>query len=205
MKLTQSENNLTWHHPHITVEERQQFYRQKPATFWLTGLSGAGKSTLAFALERRLVELGHACYVLDGDNVRHNLNRDLGFAAEDRHENIRRIAEVARLFNDAGIIVITSFISPYRADRDVARQIIGSDRFMETWLCTELATCEDRDPKGIYAKARTGAIQNFTGISAPYEVPLAPELTIDTGKFDLESCIEQVLSRLSNLIIPKAS
>ena len=192
-----NDNNITWHRPHVGATERRRLYQQRPATLWLTGYSGAGKSTLAFALESHLVGMGHAAYVLDGDNVRHGLSRDLGFSHEDRTENIRRIAEVANLFNDAGIIVITAFISPYRADREIARSIIGGERFIEGWLCTDLNTCEQRDPKGLYAKARAGKLAEFTGISAPYETPEAPELTIDTGHEPPDTCIAQVIKHLA--------
>lgn len=189
-------NNLVWHQPHVTHAERIKFFRQTPATLWLTGLSGAGKSTLGFALEKRLMEMGQACYVLDGDNVRHGLSRDLGFSAEDRTENIRRIAEVARLLNDAGIIVITAFISPYRVDRELARQVIGAENFLEVYVSTPLAVCEERDPKGMYKRARTGEVQGFTGISAPYEAPAEPALVLNTATTDHASCVDAVLAVL---------
>ncbi len=194
--------DITWHRPHVGVSERIKLYKQRPLTLWLTGYSGAGKSTLAFALENHLVELGHAVYVLDGDNVRHGLNRDLGFSHDDRTENIRRVAEVANLFNDAGIIVITAFISPYRADRQIARSIIGERRFIESWLSTDLTICEQRDPKGLYVKARAGKIAEFTGISAPYEAPESPELTIDAGHAQLDACISQVVHHISPWLKP---
>jgi adenylyl-sulfate kinase len=190
-------SNLTWHKPQITAEDRHKLYGNKPCTVWFTGLSGSGKSTLAFALERELVEMGHACYVLDGDNVRHGLNRDLGFSPADRSENIRRIAEVAKLMNDAGLIVICAFISPYRADRDNARQIVGEGIFVEAYISASLETCEARDPKGLYAKARQGGIANFTGISAPYEAPLKPEIVIDTGKLGVDDSVSSVLAFLN--------
>lgn len=189
--------NITWHRGKITPEERQAYFRQEAATVWLTGLSGAGKSTLAFELERRLFAAGHACYVLDGDNVRHGLNRDLGFAPEQRSENIRRVAEVARLFNEAGMFVITAFISPYRADRAMAREIIGHGRFLETWLETDIAVCESRDPKGLYKKARAGEIGDFTGISAPYEAPLNAELRLDTGVLTPEQSLDRLMAALA--------
>jgi adenylylsulfate kinase len=172
--------------------------RQTPATIWLTGLSGSGKSTIAFELERRLIELGHACYVLDGDNVRHGLNRDLGFTPSDRRENIRRIAEVARLFNEAGLIVITAFIAPYAEDREIARTVIGEKRFLETYLTADIATCEQRDPKGLYAKARKGQIAEFTGVSAPYEPPAHPSLALDTAGRPVDECINAILDLLSS-------
>ncbi|WP_027210058.1 adenylyl-sulfate kinase [Burkholderia sp. WSM2232] len=165
----------------ITLADRTRILRQKPVTIWLTGLSGAGKSTIAFELERQLVAQGHACYVLDGDNVRHGLGSDLGFDPHDRHENIRRVAHVAQLMNDAGLIVITALISPMHADRAMARDIIGAGNFIETYLSASVATCARRDPKGLYAKALAGEIPAFTGVSAPYETPLDPELVIDTA------------------------
>ncbi|MBW9105273.1 adenylyl-sulfate kinase [Paraburkholderia phenoliruptrix] len=165
----------------VTLADRTRVLRQKPVTIWLTGLSGAGKSTIAFELERQLVEQGHACYVLDGDNVRHGLGNDLGFDPHDRHENIRRVAHVAQLMNDAGLIVITALISPMQADRAMARDIIGAGNFIETYLSASVATCARRDPKGLYAKALAGEIPAFTGVSAPYEKPLDPELVIDTA------------------------
>lgn len=196
MTQTKIHTNLTWHRPHVSVEERQHFYRQKPATIWLTGLSGSGKSTLAFDLEHRLLEMGHACYVLDGDNVRHGLNRDLGFSPDSRKENIRRIAEVARLFNDAGLIVISAFISPYRADREMARQAIGADRFVETYLSTPIAECEQRDPKGLYVQARAGNIPDFTGVSAPYEAPESPSVQLDTSALSVAESVERLVDHL---------
>lgn len=171
--------NLTRHVGQVSAEDRARLFGHRPVTIWLTGLSGSGKSTLAYALEKRLTEEGHACFVLDGDNVRHGLNRDLGFSAEDRAENIRRVAEVARLMNEAGLIVITSFISPYKADRAAAREIIGADRFSEVFMDTPIEVCEQRDPKGLYAKARKGEIAEFTGVSSPYEAPDAPAVVIE--------------------------
>jgi adenylyl-sulfate kinase len=187
-------SNVVWHGGKVSQVEREHLYRQRAATLWLTGLSGAGKSTLAFELERRLLDQGHACYVLDGDNVRHGLNRDLGFSPDDRHENIRRVAEVANLMNDAGLFVITSFISPYRADRELARQLIGENRFLEVWVQTDLATCEQRDPKGLYAKARAGTLPDFTGISAPYEPPQQAALAVDTRNRQIADCVGELLT-----------
>jgi len=190
-------SDITWQQGRINAEDRASLLRQAPATVWLTGLSGSGKSTLAFELERRLIELGHACFVLDGDNVRHGLNRDLGFAPQDRKENIRRVAELARLFNDAGLIVITAFIAPYTEDREDARAIIGTERFLETYLTADLSTCEGRDPKGLYAKARSGQLAEFTGVSAPYEPPTHPALALDTASRGVDECVQQVLDLLS--------
>ncbi|QCP51488.1 adenylyl-sulfate kinase [Trinickia violacea] len=156
--------------------------REAPVSFWLTGLSGAGKSTIAFELEQLLKVDGRPCAVLDGDHLRDGLNRDLGFSDDDRRENVRRTAEVARLMNDAGLIVIASLISPNRSDRSAARQIIGPDRFIEVYVSTPLDVCEARDPKGLYRKARQGEIRQFTGVTSPYEPPLAPSLAIDTAR-----------------------
>jgi adenylyl-sulfate kinase len=191
----QKTSDAVWHNGHVTSGERAELLGQQPATFWFTGLSGAGKSTLAFLLERELVHRGRACYVLDGDNVRHGLNRDLGFSATNRSENIRRISEVAKLMNDAGLIVITAFISPYRADREMAQRIIGADKFIEVHLATSIEVCEQRDVKGMYNKARAGLIADFTGVSAPYEAPEAPSLEIDTSQVSPEDALS-VLIRL---------
>lgn len=187
---------ITWHDSKVAADERAALLVQRPATIWLTGLSGAGKSTLAFELERSLLARRRLAYVLDGDNVRHGLNRDLGFSAQDRKENIRRVAEVARLLNDAGLVVITAFISPYRADRAMAREIIGGERFIETHLCTGLAVCEVRDPKGLYRKAREGLIADFTGVTAPYEAPEHPELMLDTGRLTVAESVATLLRTL---------
>ncbi len=173
--------NITWHEGHVTREERAGLLKQKGATLWFTGLSGSGKSTIAFTLEHALVQRGHLAYVLDGDNIRHGLNKNLGFTAADREENIRRIGEVAKLFADCGVITMTSFISPYRKDRDNVRALHADGKlpFVEIFLNTPIETCEQRDPKGLYKKARAGQLKNFTGIDDPYEAPAKPELTID--------------------------
>ena len=189
-------DNLTWHEMDITREFRAQQKGQTPKTIWLTGLSGSGKSTLANELEKRLVALGKHTMLLDGDNVRMGLNKNLGFKEADRIENIRRIAEVAKLMNDAGLIVITSFISPYVRDRRNAREIIGEDSFIEVYVSTPVEECEKRDVKGLYKKARTGEIPNFTGISSPYEVPEHPEVTIDTTGKSLEDSVDYVMAQL---------
>ncbi len=189
--------NITRHRGLVTSEQRQQVLRgQRPATLWFTGLSGSGKSTAAFALEKRLLDAGHAVYVLDGDNVRHGLNRDLGFSPAERTENIRRIAEVARLMNDAGLIVIASFIAPYRADRRRAREIIGDEQFFEVFVDAPLEVCEQRDPKGLYAKARRGEIADFTGISAPYEAPESPEVHLLSAEHPVEELVDTVVEAL---------
>ena len=188
--------NIAWQKGEVQVSDRTQISRTEPTTVWLTGLSGSGKSTIAFELERQLIASGHMAYVLDGDNIRHGLSQDLGFSPDDRKENIRRIAEVARLFNDAGLIVITAFISPYREDRVMARRIIGADRFIETHICTDLEVCEKRDPKGLYRKVRSGSITEFTGVSAPYETPIAPELRIDAGRLSATESVNKIMQSL---------
>lgn len=165
-----------------------------PCTVWLTGLSGAGKSTLSLGLARQLGEMGKQCYVLDGDVLRNGLCRDLGFSAQDRAENIRRVAEVARLMNDAGVIVIAALISPYRADRSIARSIIGTERFVEVHVSTPINVCEKRDPKGLYKRAHAGEISGFTGISAPYETPEEAEMTINTSEMSEGQCIARLVS-----------
>jgi len=184
------------HAGHIGKAQRGPLAGQRAATLWLTGLSGAGKSTLAYALERRLLAQGRLSCVLDGDNMRQHLNGDLGFSPRDRQENIRRAAVVARLMNDAGMMVICAFISPLRSDREMARQIIGGDDFIEAYISTPCALCEERDPKGLYTKARAGLIPAFTGVSAPYEAPLAPALTLDTGTLSLEQACERLFQQL---------
>lgn len=184
------------HTGHITQHLRQHLLRQRPVTVWFTGLSGAGKSTLAYALEERLHHGGYASFVLDGDNLRHRLNSDLGFSARERSENIRRVAEVAALMNEAGLMVFTALISPQQDDRALARTIVGADRFLEVHVSTPLEVCEERDPKGLYDKARAGVIPQFTGVSAPYEAPQAPDLEINTAGISLEAACQQVLELL---------
>ena len=190
---------------HLTVgkvsgEERSSLLGQKPVTVWLTGLSGAGKSTLAVELERRLMDAARPCYLLDGDNMRAGISRDLGFRPQDRHENIRRVAEIARLMNDAALIAITAFISPYRADRRMARDIVGAGRFIEVYLDAPLEICEQRDPKGLYRRARAGQIAEFTGVSAPYEAPEAPTLVLATGRRGVEDCVAELLALVQERI-----
>ncbi|CAE6922732.1 putative adenylyl-sulfate kinase [Paraburkholderia nemoris] len=180
----------------ITTRDRMEIFRQKPVTIWLTGLSGAGKSTIAFELERQLVSQGRACYVLDGDNIRHGLASDLSFDQKDRRENIRRVAHVAQLMNDAGLIVITALISPMREDRAMAREIIGADNFIETYLSASVDTCAGRDPKGLYAKARAGEIASFTGVSAAYEAPADPDLKIDTAALTPAESVANIFTYL---------
>ena len=193
-------DNLTWHEMDVTREFRAQQKNQTPKTIWLTGLSGSGKSTLANEIEKRLVALGKHTMLLDGDNVRMGLNKNLGFKEADRIENIRRIAEVSKLMNDAGLLVITSFISPYVRDRRNAREIIGKENFIEIYVSTPVNECEKRDVKGLYKKARTGEIPNFTGISSPYEAPEHPEITIDTTGKSLADSVNYIIERLENFL-----
>jgi adenylyl-sulfate kinase len=190
------ERAIVPHRGLVAPADRVRLLGQQGTVVWFTGLSGSGKSTVAHALEKRLIDSGRLAYVLDGDNVRDGLNRDLGFSAEDREENIRRIGEVAALFADAGVIVLVAFISPYRADRQRARQAAGDTRFLEVFLDTPLAVCEERDPKGLYRRARAGQLAEFTGISAPYEKPDDAELTIDTATTGVEAAVERVLEQL---------
>ena len=192
----QKATNITWHETTVTAEDREKLLNQKGCVIWFTGLSGSGKSTLANAVEYVLHQQRHHTYVLDGDNVRHGLNKNLGFSPEDREENIRRIGEVAKLFVDAGSIVMTAFISPYRADRDQARALIAEGRFVEVFVDCPLEVCEERDTKGLYKKARAGEIKEFTGISAPYESPLNPEVTVNSAELSIEACAGAVVSAL---------
>ncbi|WP_368504676.1 adenylyl-sulfate kinase [Alkalihalophilus sp. As8PL] len=193
----QETKNIVWHEVAITKEQRQQRNGHRSAILWFTGLSGAGKSTLANALEQELFKRGLSSYILDGDNVRHGLNRGLGFSDEDRKENIRRIGEVAKLFVDAGSIVCTAFISPFKEDRDKVRHLVADGEFIEIYVQAPLETCEERDPKGLYKKARTGEIPEFTGISSPYEEPDQAELTIDTGRLSVEESVDEIITYLS--------
>ncbi len=192
------ERNLTWHKGRIRRDDRERIVGQRGCVIWFTGLSGSGKSTLAMALEERLVSMGRLAYVLDGDNVRHGLNSDLGFAPADRDENIRRIGEVAALFADAGVIAIAAFISPYRHGRDAARKAAGDGRFIEVFLDTPLAVCEERDPKHLYKRARAGEIHDFTGIDAPYEASLHPELRVPTHQLAVPDAIDTVVDYLES-------
>ncbi len=205
--MTQNKaTNITWHEGHVGREQREKLLGQKGVLIWFTGLSGSGKSTVAFTLEHALAERGRMAYVLDGDNVRHGLNKNLGFSAEDRTENIRRIAEVGKLFVDAGIITCTSFISPYRADREAAREVVGNDRFVEVFVEAPLETCEQRDPKGLYKKARAGEIKGFTGIDDPYEAPENPELVIRTDKLSPQESTVAILNLLEERnLVPAAT
>lgn len=196
MSNSDEARNIFRHEGQVDREDRERANRHKGLTLWFTGLSGSGKSTVSVALEERLHALGCATYRLDGDNVRTGLNRDLGFTPEDRIENIRRIGEVARLFRDAGIINLVAFISPYRQDRQMARALSDRGDFVEVFVDCALDVCESRDPKGLYKKARAGAIPNFTGISAPYEPPEDPEVHLRTDTQSLDECVEAVLGHL---------
>lgn len=188
--------NIVFHHGEVSRADRERLLGQRGCVLWFTGLSGSGKSTVARAVERRLFERKHLVQVLDGDNVRHGLCKDLGFSATDRTENIRRIAELAALSVDAGLIVLTAFISPFRADRAQARAIVGTESFVEVFVDVPLAVCETRDPKGLYKKVRKGELAEFTGISSPYEAPDAPELVLRTADLTLDRSVDQVIEYL---------
>lgn len=188
--------NVVWHASSVTNAQRSAALGQRGAILWFTGLSGSGKSTVAHAVDAALVARGHASYVLDGDNLRHGLNRDLAFGPEDRAENIRRIGEVARLFADASVLSLCAFVSPYRADRDRIRDLVPAGAFIEIHVATSLEECERRDPKGLYKRARAGEIADMTGISAPYEAPLQPEIVVDTAGATLQACVATVVEYL---------
>ncbi len=192
-------SELVWHSATVTHQDRIKLKQQKPVVLWFTGLSGSGKSTIANAVESRLLELGKHSYLLDGDNVRHGLNKDLGFGDADRIENIRRISEVAKLFVDAGMIVLTAFISPFMSDRQQARALLGKGQFLEVFVDTPLDICEQRDPKGLYKKARAGEITYFTGIDSDYETPQNPEIHLLTANKSVEECAECVVTKLYQL------
>ena len=196
--------NIAWHHASVDRAARAEQRGHRSAILWFTGLSGSGKSTLANAVNQALFERGLACYVLDGANIRHGLCKDLGFSDADREENIRRIGEVSKLFLDAGVVVLTAFVSPSKADRDRARSLVESGDFVEIHCAADLSVCEERDTKGLYAKARAGEIKEFTGISSPYEAPEKPELRVDTGSQSLEACVELVINHLREAgVIPQ--
>ena len=194
--MTKSDN-ITWQNSKVDKDQRQKLLGHKSAVLWFTGLSGSGKSTIANEVEKRLYENQITSYVLDGDNIRFGLNSNLGFSAEDRQENIRRIGEVSKLFVDAGVITLTAFISPYREDRDNVRKLLAADEFIEIFVDTPIEVCEDRDVKQLYAKARRGEIKGFTGIDAPYEAPAKPEITVDTSKQPLETSVDQIMAYLN--------
>jgi adenylyl-sulfate kinase len=194
--VSQVPENIIWHAQHISKKERAIQKRQKPSILWFTGLSASGKSTISNAVEQKLYGLGHHTYLLDGDNVRHGLNKDLGFSDSDRVENIRRIGEMAKLFADSGLIVLSAFISPFRADRQMVRDLVEDGEFIEIHMSTPLSVCEQRDPKGLYKKARQGEIKNFTGIDSSYEAPESPEITLNTAECDIEACADKVIAYL---------
>ncbi len=195
-QISHEATDITWHASQVTRAHREKLLDQRGALLWLTGLSGSGKSTVAFRVEHALIERGCVAYVLDGDNVRHGLNSNLGFSADDRAENIRRIGEVGKLFVDAGLITLSSLVSPYRADRDQVRALLAEDQFFEIYVNTPLEICEQRDPKGLYKRARAGEIPNFTGISDPYEEPQAPELELKTDTVTIDEAARQVICLL---------
>lgn len=189
--------NIVWHQASVTKQEREQQSGQKSVIVWFTGLSASGKSTLANAFNRALFERNKQAYVLDGDNIRHGLNNDLGFDEDSRKENIRRIGEVAKLFVDSGQIVLTAFISPYRSDRQIVRELVEEGEFIEAYVKASVEACSERDPKGLYEKAKRGEIPNFTGVSAPYEEPENAEIILDTERYSIEECVEQLLAKLN--------
>ncbi|NQZ54170.1 MAG: adenylyl-sulfate kinase [Piscirickettsiaceae bacterium] len=193
-----TEIELVWHLHNVSKRNRSIQKKQQPCILWFTGLSGAGKSTIAGAVEQKLYEMGHHTYLLDGDNVRHALNKDLGFSDEDRIENIRRIGETSKLFVDAGLLVLTAFISPFQSDRRMVRELVGKNEFIEIHMATPIETCEQRDPKGLYKKARKGEIKNFTGIDSEYEQPERAEITINTTELSIEQCADVVIDYLKS-------
>ena len=198
-----SNKNVVWHEPSVSIDDRWKSNGYKSCVLWFTGLSASGKSTIAHALDEYLQKAGIHGYVLDGDNVRHGLNKDLDLSPESRKENIRRIGEVSKLFVDAGLLVITAFIAPYREDRSQVRDLLGKDQFVEVFVKCSIDECERRDPKGLYKKAKTGEIKEFTGISAPYEEPDDPEVILETDKFSIDECVGRILDYLKEKkIIP---
>ncbi|WP_337034840.1 adenylyl-sulfate kinase [Paenibacillus illinoisensis] len=194
--MSKEERNITWQQSSLSRHARELHNGHRSRALWFTGLSGAGKSSLAFALEQHLHARGVRCYVLDGDNVRHGLNRDLGFTSEDRQENLRRIGEVAKLMVDAGLLVLSAFISPHAQDREMVRQLFEPEDFIEIYVQCSIEECERRDPKGLYKKARSGNIPHFTGISAPYDVPEDPSLIIDTEQLPLDEAVQKIVQYL---------
>ena len=195
-KVTKTSSDVVWHHATVTRDRRQEQNDHKSVILWFTGLSGAGKSSLAHAVEERLHQMGARTFVLDGDNVRHGLCGDLGFSDDNRMENIRRVGEVAKLFLEAGVITLTAFISPFRAERETARKLVPHGEFFEVYCHCPIEICERRDVKGMYARARAGEISDFTGISSPYEEPTSPELSVDTGSTPIEDCVDTVVGLL---------
>ncbi|QLY80116.1 adenylyl-sulfate kinase [Clostridium intestinale] len=193
--MERKSTNVVWHKMNVSREDREELLKQKGAVLWFTGLSGSGKSTVASSLEKRLHDMGKLTYTLDGDNVRHGLNSDLGFSDEDRIENIRRIGEISKLFVDAGMITIATFVSPFREDRQKVRELLGKD-FVEIYIDCPIEVCEKRDPKGIYKKARAGEIKHFTGIDSPYESPINPEIVVSTHLNTLDECVDKLIAYL---------
>ncbi len=193
--MEKKSTNVVWHKMNVSREDREELLKQKGAVLWFTGLSGSGKSTVASSLEKRLHDMGKLTYTLDGDNVRHGLNSDLGFSDEDRVENIRRIGEISKLFVDAGVITIATFVSPFREDRQKVRDLLGKD-FVEIYIDCPIEVCEKRDPKGIYKKARAGEIKHFTGIDSPYESPINPEIVVSTHLNTLDECVDKLVAYL---------
>jgi len=189
--------NTVWHNATVTRERREHQNRHKSAILWFTGLSGSGKSTLAHSVEERLYQLGCRTVVLDGDNVRHGLCSDLGFSRQERTENIRRVGEMSKLFLDAGLIALTAFISPFRKDREFVRNLVGTDKFIEIYCECPVETCETRDVKGLYKRARAGEIKEFTGISSSYEIPESPDLVLDTARNPISMCVAEIITLLS--------
>jgi len=205
MSEQKKSSNVVWHQATVTRQRREAANGHRSVILWFTGLSGAGKSTLAHAVEERLYQRGARTFVFDGDNVRHGLCSDLGFSDADRQENIRRIGEMSRLIIEAGVMALTAFISPFRADRDRVRALAGDGDFIEIYCRASVDECESRDVKGLYARARSGEINAFTGISSPYEEPLKPELVVDTGSLSLDECVEQVLAYLKRVEVIRSS
>ena len=197
----QKATNVVWHEQKVLKEDREKLLNQKGVIIWTTGLSGSGKSTIANEIAYKLHSMGKLSYVLDGDNIRHGLNKNLGFSPEDRNENIRRISEVAKLFSDSGVIAITAFISPYRKFRNFCRELVEPGKFIEVYCKASLDTCEKRDPKGMYKKAREGIIKDFTGIDAPYEEPENPEVIVDTDNETVEESVDKVINTLKKFNI----
>lgn len=197
--MSKEERNITWQTSSLSRQDRERFNGHPSRTVWFTGLSGAGKSSIAFALESYLSEQGVRCYVLDGDNVRHGLNRDLGFTSSDRQENLRRIGEVSKLMVDAGLLVLSAFISPHEEDREMVKQLFEPEDFIEIYVRCSIEECERRDPKGLYKKARNGEIPHFTGISAPYDIPKSPSLIIDTEQYNISEAVQQIVEHLQHI------
>lgn len=195
-KYMSKSRNIVWHHSTVTKQQRQSLKKHNSAVLWFTGLSGSGKSTISMELEKELHELGIHTYRLDGDNIRHGLNKNLGFSPHDRSENIRRIGEVSKLMADAGLVTLTAFISPYSEDRSNVRELLEGNDFIEIYVKCSVKVCEERDPKGLYRKARAGQIKNFTGITAPYEEPIHPEVIVETDKQSLEESVQIIVDYL---------